>query len=364
MQWGGPVVQAGDQPNWESLDGRYQTEESGSRIEKSANQRSGQASSREKSMLPMLSVLPLLVRHGVAEPLIPSEDPRGSAFHFSIIRSDDMPPAIGYAIREQNRLVLDDPAINAAEFTFERADDPLRVERYIRDQDFDLVSVHALKLSVAGAEPPAMFYIDKLRAIALENGAESVSDHLGFTRDGVDGMEIGHFAPPPFVQAALDATCRNIDQVQAHLADLKFFVENIAYLFRLNSSMTEAEFLRKMLARTGCGWLLDVTNVYANALNFGFDGHEFIAEVMPSAARVQIHLAGGVWDEKSEMYIDSHSHPIPDAVWDLYRYALELGQGKVEAVFVERDQNFPDENGWREEIRTVRNIAEKVEVPA
>jgi hypothetical protein len=209
-----------------------------------------------------------------------------------------------------------------------------------------------------------MFYIDKLRQIALENGAESVSDHLGFTRDGVDGMEIGHFAPPPFIDMALDATCRNIDHVQRHLGDLKFFVENIAYLFRLQSTMSEAAFLRKVFARTGCGWLLDVTNVYANALNFGFDGREFIAEVMPSAARVQIHLAGGVWDEKSEMYIDSHSHPIPEEVWSLYRYALELAEGKVEAVFVERDQNFPDENGWREEIRSVRDIAESVEVSA
>ena len=53
-----------------------------------------------------------------------------------------MVPAIGYAIREQNRLFLDDPAINAAEITFERADDPLRVDRYIRDANFDCVSVH------------------------------------------------------------------------------------------------------------------------------------------------------------------------------------------------------------------------------
>ncbi|HTI50748.1 MAG TPA: hypothetical protein VL475_07350, partial [Planctomycetaceae bacterium] len=66
-----------------------------------------------------------------------------------------MTPAIGYAIREQNRLILDDPAINAAEITFERADDPLRVERYVGDCDFDYVSVHALKLSVGSVDPPA-----------------------------------------------------------------------------------------------------------------------------------------------------------------------------------------------------------------
>ena len=34
-----------------------------------------------------------------------------------------MTPAIGYAIREQNRPILSDPSINAAEITFERADD-------------------------------------------------------------------------------------------------------------------------------------------------------------------------------------------------------------------------------------------------
>jgi hypothetical protein len=32
----------------------------------------------------------------------------------------------------------------------------------------------------------------------------------------------------------------------------------------------------------------------------------------------------------------------------------------LDAVFIERDQNFPDEAGWREEVRTTRRIAEEV----
>ena len=48
-----------------------------------------------------------------------------------------MVPAIGYALREQNRYILDDPAINAVEITFEREDDPLRVDHYVGDTDFD-----------------------------------------------------------------------------------------------------------------------------------------------------------------------------------------------------------------------------------
>jgi len=275
-----------------------------------------------------------------------------------------MTPAIGYAIREQNRPILTDPSINAAEITFERADDPLRLDRYIQDMDFDVVSVHALKLSVASPNPPARHYLEALKAIAQENGAESVSDHLGFTRDSDGGVELGHFAPPPWTSDALSATCRNIDHIQKFLGDTKFYIENIAYLFNFEGTMTEAEFLAKVLGCTGCGWVLDVTNVYANARNFGFDAYDFISHVMPKASRVQMHLAGGFYDEKSEMYIDSHSHPIPEEVWELYRFALSLGLGKVDAVFIERDQNFPDENGWREEAGMARHIAEQVEVPA
>jgi uncharacterized protein (UPF0276 family) len=272
-----------------------------------------------------------------------------------------MLPAIGYAMRRQNYHIFDDPALNGVEITFERADRSLRVERYLGDRDFDYVSVHALKMSVASPDPPRRDYLDALRAIADENGADSVSDHLGFTRDADDGADMGHFAPPPFTAAALDATCRNIDLIQRHFRGLPFYIENIAYLFRFRGTMDEAEFLTKVLERTGCGWLLDVTNVYANARNHGYDARGFIAEVMPSAPRVEMHLAGGYYDEAAQLYIDSHSRPIPDDVWRLYRDALAMGRGKVDAVFIERDQDFPDDAGWREEARKARRVAEEVE---
>lgn len=274
-------------------------------------------------------------------------------------------PGIGYALREQNRYVLNDPAINAVEITFERADDPLRIDRYLGEQEFDHVGIHALKLSVASPDAPGNNYLDTLLAIAEENDAESISDHLGFTRDTHNGVEIGHFAPPPFTTAALETACRNIDFVQTFFArrDLAFYIENIAYLFRFAGTMTEADFLGRVLRNTGCGWLLDVTNVYANSVNFGFDPYDFIAEVMPAADRVQIHLAGGFFDEQAGMYIDSHSEPIPEPVWNLYRHALEQSGRKTAAVFLERDQNYPDERGWRREIRQVRAIAEEICCP-
>lgn len=271
-----------------------------------------------------------------------------------------MSPAIGYALREQNRpIVTDEPAVNAVEITFERAEDPLRTERYLADADFDYVSVHALKLSPGSPDPPRLDYLEAIRDIALENGAASISDHLGFTRDGNRGVEMGHFAPVPLTLTALDVTCRNVDRIQRFFGPLHFYLENIAYLFRLDGELEEADFISRLLERTGCGWLLDVTNVYANALNFGFDPRAFIAAVMPAAGSVQMHLAGGEWDDRLGKYFDSHSQPIPEPVWDLYRFALEQAGDKTAVVFIERDQNFPDPSGWRAEIREARRIAEQ-----
>jgi uncharacterized protein (UPF0276 family) len=271
-----------------------------------------------------------------------------------------MIPAIGYGIRRENRPILDEPALNAGEITYEHADYSLRLERFVGERDLEYVSVHALELSVASPEPPRRHYLEGLKAIAEENGAAAVSDHLGFTRDTNHGVGMGHFAVPPFSVPALDATCRNLDLIQDFLRDLPFYLENIAYLFRFQGTMTEAEFLARLLRKSGCGWLLDVTNLYANGLNHDYDARAFIREVMPAAPRVQMHLSGGFYDDEVQMYVDSHSEPIPAEVWDLYRFALEQGRGKVDAVFIERDANFPAEAGWRAEVRQARRIAEQV----
>ena len=272
-----------------------------------------------------------------------------------------MIPAIGYSLWEENRPVFDDPALNAVEITFDRVDDPLRLSGCLGDLDLKYVSVHALKLSPASPEPPARSYLDALRAMADENGAAAVSDHLGFTRDGAGGVELAHFAPPPFTVEALDATCRNLDLIQNYFHGRPFYLENIAALFHLRGTMSEADFLTRVLERTGCGWLLDVTNLYANARNHGFAAADFLRQVVPVAPRLQVHLSGGFFDPEAGLYIDSHSRPVPDEVWGLYRQALELARGKVDAVFIERDQDFPDDAGWRAEGREARRIAEEVE---
>src|SRR5262245_2246909 len=173
-----------------------------------------------------------------------------------------MVPAVGYALRRQNRSLAGDPAWTGTEIEFNRANDPLRLAPYLTGLSFDYVSLHSLELSVASPEPPAPAHIDLLRAVALENGADAISDHLAYTRGG--GIGVGQVASVACTPVALDCVCRNIDLIQGRLGDLRFFLENMAHFFRLKGTMSEAEFLTHILRRTGCGWLLDVTNTWHN----------------------------------------------------------------------------------------------------
>lgn len=272
-----------------------------------------------------------------------------------------MPPAIGYAMRQDNLSVIDEPAWTGVEINFQEANNPLRPVPYLHGSSFEYASVHALHLSVASPEPPPLSYLDALTAVAQENGAVAITDHLGFTHGEPGGANVGHVTAPGWTPAALDAVCRNIDFIQKRFGRFALYLENLAHFFIFRGTMSEADFLGRVLEKTGCGLLLDVTNVYANAVNFGHDARAFIREVVGRAPRVQMHLSGGVVDTRNRRYLDTHSEPIPDAVWDLYRHALTVGRGKVDAVFIERDWNAPDEEGWRSEVRRVRQVALEVE---
>jgi len=270
-------------------------------------------------------------------------------------------PAIGYALREQNRLVVaDEASINGVEITFEQVGRRINCESYLAGTDFDYVSLHTVTLAPAGELPPSTAQLDALFEFAEANKAHAISDHLGIARPAGDTCRFDSIA---WTAENLSRVCRNIETIQDRFGTRPFYLETIAHACRMSGTMSEAEFLRGIFARTGCGWLLDVANIYANALNFRFDPYAFIAEVVPSVSRIQLHLAGGYYDEDSDRYVDSHSHAVPDPVWDLYRFALRQTEGKLDAIFIERDQNFPDEAGWRAEIRKARRLAELIVLP-
>lgn len=147
-------------------------------------------------------------------------------------------------------------------------------------------------------------------------------------------MDIGHLFPLPFPHEAVEVLCHNIAEVRRCI-DVPLILENITYVVTLpGGEMSEAEFLAEVLARTDCGLLLDVANLYTNAVNHGYDPYAFL-EQLPLERVVQLHIAGGHWQHG--VLIDSHSQPLPPGVWDLM--AAVVGRVPMKGIVLERDEH-------------------------
>ncbi len=134
---------------------------------------------------------------------------------------------------------------------------------------------------------------------------------------------------------------------------LPFLLENITYTFTLPGELSEAEFIEAVMEQSGCYLLLDVTNVYTNARNLGFDAMEFLTKI-PLERVVQLHVAGGQW--KDGLLLDSHDSSVPAEVWPLAGYVID--HAPVRGILVERDANFPAD--FAELLRDVDRAADQI----
>ncbi len=148
------------------------------------------------------------------------------------------------------------------------------------------------------------------------------SDHLSFNRlDHASGhsIDVGFTMPVPYDSAVLDLLASKVDTMQRRVP-APFLLENNVYYFQIpEQEMTEAEFLNRLTERTGCGLLLDLHNVYVNSRNHGFEPREFL-EGFDLTRVVEMHIAGGLSVEGA--YLDAHSGPCPEAVWDLLDWVM------------------------------------------
>ncbi len=193
---------------------------------------------------------------------------------------------------------------------------------------------HGLNLSLGSAEGLDLGYLRRLSALVEQIKPPWWSEHIAFTRAG--GVEIGHLSPLPFTREALEVLCRNISLVRRWIPT-PLVLENITYTVAVpGAEMSEAEFLAEVVERTDCGLLLDVTNLHTNAVNHGYAAEAFL-ERLPLERVVQLHFAGGFWDDG--VLVDSHSEPTPAPVWDLLGHVL--ARAPVKGVVLERDENLP-----------------------
>lgn len=197
-----------------------------------------------------------------------------------------------------------------------------------------VVVPHGLDLSLGSADGISVKYLGQLAELVEVVRPPYWSEHVAFTRAG--GRAIGHLAPLPRTSETLDVLQRNIERVRNAIG-VPLILENIACPFDIPfAEMDEPEFLTRLVERTGCGLLLDVANLYYNALNRGHDPYAVLND-LPLHAVVQCHLAGG--HHSHGEWIDSHAYGVPEPVWELFREIVQ--RAPVRAVIIERDENLP-----------------------
>jgi uncharacterized protein (UPF0276 family) len=179
------------------------------------------------------------------------------------------------------------------------------------------LSLHGVGLGLGSVDPLSAVHLTKLARLIDRYQPCLVSEHLSWSASG--GRHLNDLLPLPYTDEALEHACGRVAQVQDRLGR-QLLVENISsYLRFRHSTIPEWEFFAEVARRTGCGLLLDINNVYVNAVNHGFDAREYLAAV-PAEAIQEIHLAG--FETTPQLLIDTHGHPVSDAVWTLYRETI------------------------------------------
>jgi uncharacterized protein (UPF0276 family) len=99
--------------------------------------------------------------------------------------------------------------------------------------------------------------------------------------------------------------------------------------------MGETEFLNRLCDGANCGLLMDVTNLFINSKNHGYDPAAWVRRI--DASRItQLHVVG--YSEHEGVYHDHHSNRIQDDLMELIEFVLEYAD--VQAVTLERDERL------------------------
>ena len=193
---------------------------------------------------------------------------------------------------------------------------------------------HGIDLSIGADMAIEDEYLDGLGALVELVDAPWFTDHLCFTR--TPEFNIGQLTPLKFSDEVVEIVVEKTRQVKQRIGR-PFLLENISYSFTIpGGQMSEAEFITRVLDGADAGMLLDVCNLFINSTNHNYDPYKFLRSI-PLDRVVQLHLAGGVqWNNK---WIDSHSHPVHQEVFDLLEFIV--ANAPVKGILLERDDNFP-----------------------
>ncbi len=218
------------------------------------------------------------------------------------------------------------------------------------------LSLHAVGLSLGSDQPVDTEHLRRFKELIDIFEPFNVSDHASWSASG--NAHLNDLLPLPYTQETLNCLADNVERTQDYFGRIILVENPSTYVSFTHNEMTEFEFMNALAGKTGCGILLDINNIYVQAVNHKFDAWQYIDNIRIDAVG-EMHLAGHTEKEINgeRLLIDTHNDYIRGNVWDLYEYAVKRF-GNVPTL-IEWDSDYPSLDALIAESRKAEAIIEK-----
>jgi uncharacterized protein (UPF0276 family) len=224
------------------------------------------------------------------------------------------------------------------------------------------ISLHGVCMSIGAPQPLDRAHLSRFRALVQRYEPALVSEHLAWSTHG--NTFFNDLLPLPYTEATLATVCDHLDEAQEAIGRPLLLENPSTYVLYRESTMSETDFIRAVVGRTGCGLLLDVNNVFVSATNHGFSAAQYLAD-FPLEAVGEIHLAGHAEqtdDEGGPLLIDSHDRPVADAVWALFESVV--ARAPAIPTLIEWDGEIPNWSRLQAEAAAAQSILDRAGLDA
>ncbi|QMV72408.1 DUF692 family protein [Comamonas piscis] len=208
------------------------------------------------------------------------------------------------------------------------------------------VHLHGVALNLGGAAALDQSFLRDLRQLITDLGAPLYSDHLAASGDSYQLYDL--FAVP-FTVLHAHRIADRIRAVQDALG-MRIAIENTTWYTNIGA-MPEADFLGLVLERADCHLLLDLNNLSVNHKNHGgLSPSEFVQRL--GMERISyMHVAGHEFDDRFDLFLDTHSQPVEAHTQQLAR---TLAERHGTPVLLEWDNDIPGMDVINQELACLR----------
>lgn len=225
--------------------------------------------------------------------------------------------------------------------------------------------LHCASLSIASQSLCPQSTVQKVKEWTQCTETPWIGEHLAFiTSDREEAgtiadayapgepYNIGYTVSPSMDSGTVSRICRHL-QYYSNLFPVPILIENSPLYFSYpTSTMSQAEFMSRILDECSCGMLLDLAHLAISAETVGFLAEDEV-ERYPLEKTTEIHISG--IDQQPDGAWDNHAIRAPEQIFSLLDRVLKRARPKAITMEYNWSARFP-EQALDEDVGRIRAI--------